>query len=202
MTKRIPFLRYYNVFNVAQCDGIELPSEETILSPEPRPSPIETAEAIVQGMPKRPEIRTGLDRAFYQPAADFVGMPSVEQFKSGEEYYSTLFHELTHATGHKSRLNRKGVADSEGNWSAFGSEPYSKEELCAEMGAAFLCGEAGIVERTVENSASYIASWLQRLKNDSKLVVTAAAQAQKAADYILGRHQGEASDESKTPSQN
>jgi antirestriction protein ArdC len=113
-------------------------------------------------------------------------MPAAQEFKTGEDYYSVLFHELTHSTGHESRLNRKGVSGSEDNWSAFGSNPYAKEELVAEMGAAFLCGEAGIVERTIDNSAAYIASWLERLKNDAKLVVHAAAQAQKAADWILG----------------
>lgn len=113
-------------------------------------------------------------------------MPQAETFRSGQEYYSTLFHELTHATGHESRLARKGVSGSEGEWSSFGSTPYAKEELVAEMGAAFLCGQTGIVERTIENSASYIASWLERLKDDQKLVVMAAAQAQKAADFILG----------------
>jgi len=97
-----------------------------------------------------------------------------------------LFHELTHATGHESRLNRKGVSGSDGLWSAFGSQSYSKEELVAEMGAAFLCGRAGIVERTIDNSAAYVRSWLQRLKDDARLVVLAAAQAQKAADFILG----------------
>src|SRR6185295_11583145 len=110
---------------------------------------------------------------------DFVGMPSAEQFRTSEDYYSVLFHELTHSTGHESRLNRKGVSGSDGEWSAFGSTPYAKEELVAEMGAAFLCGQAGIAERTLDNSAAYVASWLQRLKDDHRLVVHAAAQAQK-----------------------
>lgn len=193
-SKRIPFLRYFSVFNVTQCENIPAPNEETILSPAPAPSPIEAAEEIVQGMPQRPEIKSGLDRAFYSPRQDYVGMPAVQQFKGGEEYYSTLFHELTHATGHDSRLNRKGVSRSEGTLASFGSDPYAREELVAEMGSAFLCGEAGIVDRVIDNSAAYVASWLERLKNDSKLVVTAAAQAQKAADFILGKFQSEASE--------
>ena len=110
-----------------------------------------------------------------------------ETFRSGQDYYSVLFHELTHSTGHQSRLNRKGFSASDGEWSAFGSTPYAREELVAEMGAAFLAGQAGIVERTIENSAAYVQSWLQRLKDDNRLVVQAAAQAQKAADFILGR---------------
>jgi len=102
-----------------------------------------------------------------------------------------LFHELTHSTGHESRLNRKGVSGSDGQWSPFGSQSYSQEELVAEMGAAFLCGQVGIVERTIDNSAAYIKSWLERLKDDRKLVIYAAAQAQKAADFILRRQPAE-----------
>lgn len=132
-------------------------------------------------MPSRPEIRRGLGQAYYSPAGDYVGMPNPESFRSGEEFYSVLFHELTHATGHTSRLNRSGIVDV----APFGSHTYSKEELIAEMGAAFLCGHAGIVDHTVENSAAYVAAWLKRLRKDVKLVVTAAAQAQRAADFIL-----------------
>jgi antirestriction protein ArdC len=186
--KKIPLLRYYSVFNVNQCEGIDAP---TIEGATREHSPVQAAESIVAAMPKRPEIKHGLDRAFYSPALDYVGMPNPEQFKSAEDYYSVVFHELTHSTGAESRLNRKGVAS--GNQS-FGSESYSKEELIAEFGAAFLCGTVGIVERTIDNSSAYIASWLQRLKNDSKLVVQAAAQAQKAADFILNKHQGETED--------
>jgi antirestriction protein ArdC len=185
--KRVPLLRYYSVFNVCQCDGIRPDKIPPLTVTRRQHSPITEAERIVAAMPKCPEIRSGLDRAFYSPAGDFVGMPAPGQFQSGEDFYSVLFHELTHSTGHESRLNRKGVCGTEGEWSAFGSTPYAKEELVAEMGAAFLCGQAGIVERTLENSAAYVGSWLQRLKEDRRLVVHAAAQAQKAADYILGR---------------
>jgi antirestriction protein ArdC len=118
-------------------------------------------------------------------------MPSPEQFKSGEDYYSVLFHELTHSTGHESRLNRKGVSGTDGQWSAFGSQSYSKEELVAGMGAAFLCGQAARAERTLDNSAAYIGAWLARLKDDRRLVVQAATQAQKAADFILGKQHAE-----------
>jgi len=98
------------------------------------------------------------------------------------EYYSTLFHELTHATGHESRLKR---LDTD-RLAAFGSKDYSQEELVAEMGSAFLCGHCGIAERIIDNSAAYIQGWLRRLRNDKRLVVFAAAQAQKAADFVLG----------------
>lgn len=192
--KRVPMLRYYSVFNVAQCDGV--PSERIpALSENTRKhEPIAEAERIAASMPKRPDVRHGLDRAFYSPAQDFVGMPSPERFERPEHYYSVLFHELTHATGHESRLARKGVSGTDGEWSAFGSTPYAREELVAEMGAAFLCGQAGIVERTIDQSAAYVANWLERLRNDNRLVVTAAAQAQKAADFILGAKHGEESE--------
>jgi len=186
--EQIPLMRYFTVFNLTQCEGIPIPAAA---EPAKEHSPIQEAEAIVAGMPHRPEINNGLNRAVYSPLSDTVGMPSPETFKSAEAYYSVLFHELTHSTGHESRLNRKGVSRTEGKLAAFGSgsDPYAKEELVAEMGAAFLCGQAGIVERTMDNSAAYIASWLQRLKNDPKLVVQAAGQAQKAADYILAKNE-------------
>ncbi len=186
-TQRVPLLRYYTVFHVSQCEGIPADKIPALKGSERQHSPLEQAEKIVAAMPKRPEIKQGLDRAFYSPAGDFVGIPSANQFKTGEDYYSVLFHELTHSTGHQSRLNRKGFAGTDGDWSAFGSTPYAREELVAEMGAAFLCGQVGIVERTIENSAAYVGSWLKRLKDDAKLVVQAAAQAQKAADWILAK---------------
>jgi len=192
--QRVPFLRYYSVFNASQCEGIPADKIPSLSGTKREHSPITEAERIVAAMPKRPAINPSVDRAFYSPSGDFVGMPEPGQFRSGEDYYAVLFHELTHSTGHESRLNRKGVSGSEGEWSAFGSTPYAKEELVAEMGAAFLCGQAGIVERTLDNSASYVASWLQRLKDDRRLVVQAAAQAQKAADFILGKSYGEESE--------
>jgi antirestriction protein ArdC len=110
-------------------------------------------------------------------------MPSRSAFDSAEKYYSTLFHELTHSTGHPSRVGREGIMEH----NPFGSEDYSKEELVAEMGAAMLCGVAGVESRTLDNSASYLQSWINRLRSDSRLIVSAASQAQKAADYILAR---------------
>jgi antirestriction protein ArdC len=185
--KAIPFLRYYSVFNVAQCEDIP-PDKIPVLNGSQREHcPITEAENIVAAMPKKPEIRHGGGRACYSPSLDCVTIPKPEQFVSGQDYYSVLFHELTHSTGHASRLNRKGVSGSDGEWSAFGSTPYACEELVAEMGAAFLSGHAGIVERTLDNSAAYIQSWLARLKEDRRLIVQAAAQAQKAADFILGK---------------
>jgi antirestriction protein ArdC len=189
--KRVPLLRYYHVFNVAQCDGIDAPTPQ---GTKREHTPIEAAERIVEGMPLRPAIEHRGDCACYSPALDMVRMPEPGAFRSAEDYHSTLFHELTHSTGHESRLNRKGVAGTDGEWSAFGSTPYAREELVAECGASFLCAHAGIVERTLNNSAAYVAGWLERLKNDPKLVVIAAAQAQRAADFILAVKHGEESE--------
>ena len=177
-TKKIPFLRYHSVFNVAQCDGITVPASRKI---EVTFTPIEKCEQIVIGMPKAPPIEHGGDCACYHPREDKVRMPQTASFESPERYYHTLFHELTHATGHVSRLNRKEITGP----IEFGSDPYSREELVAEMGAAFLSGNCQIESVTIEHSASYIQNWLERLKDDRKLVVQAAALAQRAADFIL-----------------
>ena len=180
--KRVPFLRYFRVFNVEQCENVAAPAVGSATGHSGF-SAIEAAENVVQTMPKPPRIVTGEPRAWYQPRTDTVNMPARELFADGEGYYVTLFHELAHSTGHESRLNRPGIADL----AAFGSQTYSREELIAEMGAAYLAGACGIVQQTIENAASYIAGWLKRLKDDRKLIVIAAAQAQKAADFILGK---------------
>jgi antirestriction protein ArdC len=177
-TDYFPMLRYYRVFNLDQVDGIAKPVAKTL--PEFRP--IAEAEAIAREYQKQIEVSHGGDRAFYRPATDSIRMPVRETFDGAEEYYSTMFHEFTHSTGHESRLNRPGIVETH----FFGDEIYSKEELVAEMGAAMLCGTLGIENKTIKNSASYIQSWLGKLRDDKKLVVHAAAAAQKAADFILG----------------
>ena len=176
--KKIPFLRYHSVFNVAQCEGITLPAP-----PEANGEfhPIEKCEGVVAKMPRRPAIEHGGGRACYSPPSDTVSIPEPKLFETPQAFYGTLFHELTHSTGHVSRLNRKEIADP----SNFGSNPYSREELVAEMGAAFLSGHCEIENTTLDQSASYIQHWLERLKEDRKLIVHAAAQAQKACDFIL-----------------
>ena len=175
-------LKFYKVVNLRQCEGINPP----ILDEESRAdrvhTPIEACEALIAGIPKAPVIEHGSTQAFYRPSADTVHMPRPERFDSPEAYYSMLFHELTHSTGHPSRLDRPTLKDAV----RFGDSNYSKEELVAEMGAAFLCGVCEIANRTVDNSAAYIASWLEQLRNDHKLLVHAAAQAQRAADYLRG----------------
>jgi antirestriction protein ArdC len=172
--KRIPLRRYYTVFNLEQTTGIDTPREQHKQAFQP----IGRREALVTSMPQRPTLHHGEPRAYYRPLVDAINMPRPEVFDSPEEYYSTLFHELTHSTGHARRLNRPTLTD----FCPFGSTNYSKEE----MGAAFLCGVCGIENRTVDNSAAYIASWLRVLKNDKQMVILAAAQAQRAADFIQG----------------
>jgi antirestriction protein ArdC len=170
--------RYYTVFNLEQCDGIKAPGRSQ--EPQPEINPIEACEQIVNGWSLKPEIRPGGDRAGYDKLHDIVRIPDLEAFDNAEEYYSTLFHELTHSTGHPSRLNRSTLMDSE----FFADENYTREELVAEMGAAFLCGLAGIENKTINNSVSYLRSWLSALKDDCRLVLIAAGQAQKAVDCI------------------
>ena len=176
---KIPLLRYYYCFNVAQCDGLEKVSAPPIETSLSAPS---NADEIVTFMPNRPEIKHGMSKAFYSPSTDIIALPDRARFDNEAGYHATLFHELVHSTGHKSRLNRPTLAESAG----FGSNPYCKEELVAEMGAAFLCGMAGISDNTLDNSAAYLHGWLEPLRHDKNLIIQAAAQAQRATDFILG----------------
>lgn len=182
-TRKIPFARYYSAFNLEQCDGITAPTAETPATPPAPFDPIGTAARIVAKMPKAPTITHKEARAYYRPIGDTVNMPRPELFRQPAEYYSTLFHELTHATGHAARLGRPGITEL----GSFGDANYSREELVAEMGASYLAAEAGIFHRTAENSAAYLSGWIKALRGDAKLAIVAAAQAQKAADFITGR---------------
>ena len=168
---KVPFMRFYYVWNTAQIDGLK---NQPAIEAQPTTAPAQ----VIAGYPNAPQIRHGMAAAFYDPSQDFVGMPNPDNFTHEADYYATVFHELVHSTGHPSRLDRltKGT---------FGSESYSKEELTAEMGSAFLCGVAG-VERQLEQSAAYLKGWMSALKQDNKLIIQAAAAAQKAADHILG----------------
>ncbi|HYV94628.1 MAG TPA: zincin-like metallopeptidase domain-containing protein [Chitinophagales bacterium] len=177
-SKKVPFLRYYKVFNVAQCNDIP----EMFIKPVIRQAyPIPACEDIVAKMPQCPQIKHKDNKAFYNPLSDFVNMPRKESFKSDESYYATLFHELVHSTGHHSRLNRSTLIQM----SEFGSEPYSHEELVAEIGTCYLESLAGIITTEFERNASYIQGWLERLKNDKKFILSASSHAQKATDFIL-----------------
>lgn len=173
--RKSAMLRYYTVFNLEQTEGLK-----ALLSLPPS-SPIESAEEIAKGMPNPPAFEQDAQAA-YVPSRDAVTMPSRTAFVSQAEYYSTLFHELTHSTGHAKRLGREGFDTPQ----KFDSDSYSREELIAEMGSAMLCGVAGIEQSTVGNSAAYLRGWISRLRGDSRLVVSAASAAQKAADYVRG----------------
>lgn len=176
--EKIPLLRLYHVFNVAQCEGLKnVPAADHSAFALTEPA------KVVANMPEPPQIKLGMSHAFYNPVNDTVGMPEPKRFKTEDAYHAALFHELVHSTGHEKRLKRQSIMERNG----YGSDPYCKEELVAELGSAFLCGQTGIVERTIDNSAAYIKSWLTQLQNDRTLIVYAAAQAQKAADFILGR---------------
>ena len=180
-------LRYYRLWNVEQCDlpqGVldQLPNIQTY-----QHDPIEAAERIIANMPNPPEIEFAGTKAFYSPTADRITLPPRELFSSAEELYATLNHEGSHAAGHPKRLNRKSVAEA----APFGSPTYVFEELIAEMSAAYLCAEAGISPAVIVNEAAYIQGWLMKLRSDKRMVVTAAAQAQRAADYILNRSSSE-----------
>jgi antirestriction protein ArdC len=173
-----PVLKQFYVFNVEQTEGLDLPPIEELKDNQR----IERCEEVVQEMPLVPEIRHGGNRACYSPYGDWVQMPIIESFAKSEAYYATLFHELGHATGHESRLARPEVMQI----STLDKEGYSREELVAELTAAFLCQEIGI-DNDTENTQAYIQGWLKVLNNDPKMVVQAAGLAGKAANFIMGR---------------
>jgi len=182
---RIPMLRYYRVFNVEQCENIDPKKIPVLVTDDMNEiEPLEYAEDIINAMPKKPEIKHNESKAYYSPRLDYVNMPKKNLWaESTENYYAVLFHELTHSTGHVRRCNR-GIETNAG----FGSVSYSKEELIAEMGSAFLCSITGILtDDVLKQSAAYIESWTNAIRNDNKLVVTASGKAQKAVDYILGK---------------
>lgn len=178
--KLVPMLRYYNVFHIDQCDGIEAKYKAAEIG---RFDPIAEAQAIADEYSEREHLtidHVAGDEAFYSPARDCIQLPLREMFPENREYYSTLFHEMVHSTGHKSRLNRLDRV------AAFGSEDYSKEELTAEIGAAALMNRVGIeTARTFKNSAAYIQSWLEALRNDTRMIVSASSRAEKAVNYII-----------------
>jgi antirestriction protein ArdC len=179
--KTIPIIKTWPVFNTDQCEGIDVPVEN--LATNNDITPINICEQIVINFKNPPVISHSGNRACYVPSIDTIRIPNRSQFHSPEYYHQTLFHELIHSTGSSKRLSRTGITDE----IMFGSHQYSREELIAEMGAAFLCAHTGISVSTIQNSAAYISNWLEKLRNDKRLVIQAAGQAQKAVDYILGK---------------
>lgn len=181
-TKKIPLLRYYNVFHISQVEGVEPLAPEQL---NDEVEPIEEADKIITDYITREHIdftECRSNEAYYSPSSDRVVVPMKEQYTVINEYYSTTFHELTHSTGHKNRLNRLQT----GAVAAFGGTEYSKEELVAEIGSASLMNLLGIeTVKTFRNSTAYIQSWLQVLRNDNKFIVSASSKAEKAVNYIL-----------------
>lgn len=179
----IPLLKYFNVFNIDQCKNIEKKWKNEDFIPI---NPIAEAEEIAIEYLKReniPLIHNNLNRAFYSPSADLINIPLLEQFSTANEYYATLYHEITHSTGAEKRLARLTTSQI----SAFGSKDYSKEELVAEIGSAILMSTMGIdLPKTFDNSIAYLQNWIKVLQNDNRFIVSAASQAQKAVRFIYG----------------
>jgi antirestriction protein ArdC len=175
----IPLMRYFNVFNISQTEGVDLP--ERFQTKREPVAVLDGVKSVIDGYVEGPALDyIPQGRAFYRPSEDRVVLPVLEQFETPEGYAETLFHEFTHSTGHKSRLDR-----FEAGSETFGCEGYAKEELVAEMGAALLAATVG-VNISLDNAASYVGNWLSTLKDDRSLIIKAAQQAQKAVDRIIG----------------
>ena len=179
--RKIPVLKYYNVFHISQVEGVkplEVPFREV--------EPIEEADKIITMYVNREHLdfkELPSNKATYNPSNDRVVVPMKEQYENINEYYSTTFHELAYSTGYKSRLNRFETNEIV----SFGSPTYSREELCAELSSAFMMNMLGIeTPQTFKNSTAYIQGWLKALKNDNKFVVSASSKAEKAVNFILG----------------
>ena len=169
--ERFPMLRYYRVFNLEQTEGI-IPKWDEEITEFTENDPIVNCEKVVNEMREFPKMEWGINPC-YSPSKDRIGMPELKQFNSSEEYYATYFHEMAHSTKHMQRMNRQ-------------QHSYAKEELIAEMSSCFICGKVGIESATIDNTAAYIQSWIKHIKeNDVKMVVQAAAEAQKVADWIM-----------------
>ncbi|MEN5144558.1 ArdC family protein [Brevundimonas diminuta] len=168
----VPFLKRFTVFNLDQCEGLDR------LAPEPAPLPereiVPRAEALISA--SGADVRIGGERAYYHPGEDYIRIPPQPAFFDQINYYRTALHELTHWTGHPTRLRR----DQSGG---FGTPAYAREDLAAELGSAFLCAALGVAP-TVRH-ADYLASWLTVLRSDNRAIFRAAGQASKAADYLL-----------------
>ena len=178
-------IKYYTVFHATDIEGIDWKYNVPKQFEASEGAIIESAESIIEGMPLPPKmVYENSSRAFYSPSKDTVNMPKIGLFRSEQEYYGTFFHELVHSTGHATRLTRVMGG-------RFGDKKYAFEELIAEIGAAFLCGEAGILNFTFENSAAYIQSWHKSLKknitDDKNFIIKAAKKAEEASDYMLNK---------------
>ena len=171
------FAKSYNVFNASQVDGYEMP----VMPIVPGVERDAQADAFFAGIGA--DIRHEGHRAFYRPGDDVIGMPPFGAFTDAAGYYSVLAHEATHWTAHKNRCDR----DLNGR---FGSDAYAAEELVAELGAAFLCGDLGLSSEPRPDHAAYIATWLKVLREDKRAIFSAASAAQKAVDYLHAQQPG------------
>lgn len=181
-------LKFFHVFNVNQCENLTIPAKyDSVVS-----NPLTIGEAVTKiwdGYPNRPILNHQVcDSANYRPSLDVLTLPPIASFPTEVAYAETLFHEMTHSTGHESRVNRfKEEGDAP---RPFGSPVYAREELVAELGAVMLAGHAGL-EFDLANSAAYVENWLSALKNDKNLIIQASQRANKAVQYILGKTESE-----------
>jgi len=197
--KTIPMLRKFSAFNIEQCELPEkelaklakrldkLAGKKVVKTDKTDNEKIEVCEKTIRAYLDGQNLQVqDKASAYYTASKDYIGMPTLDTFKTSEHYYATLFHEAVHSTGHSKRLNRKGITENH----AFGTVGYAREELTAELGASFLCGITGIDTQPVtENRDAYIKNWLTKLKNDNKCIIVASGKAGKASDYILGKQQ-------------
>jgi antirestriction protein ArdC len=189
--KMVPLLQYYKVYNVAQCRDVPknlIPVADASVEPI---DPIAECEAILTAIADMPLIRFQGKQAYYNAENDEIVLPKMKDFKSSPAYYSTLYHELIHASGAEKRLHRKTLTDMV----PFGTPSYALEELIAEMGSAFLCRFSGILPAEISNTVAYLDNWLGVLKKDKRFIITASGQAQKAVDFLLNRADNEAKEE-------
>lgn len=189
-----PFV--WTVFNIDQVEGVKI---ELNAQERNNNQILENCQSILENMPDAPTLKFGGNQAFYSPLADTVQLPELCDFESSEAFYGTSFHEFIHSTGHAKRLNRFAEDETPAR---FGNAVYSKEELVAELGAAFLCAHTGLINSTIQSSAAYIKGWLKSLKNDKSLIFTAANKASKAANYIIGHTPDEDQEEATTENLN
>lgn len=176
-----PIYKYSSVFNLDVIDGIDCPVSNLEPEQQREVQYIENCEAVLSVMKEKNKIPPikyhDLFRAYYSPGEDIIRTCEIQDYISDEEYYSTLFHEIIHSTGHNSRLKRDMTGGKQ-------SKAYAKEELIAEIGSCFICGMTGIKTAIIDNATAYIQSWLGALKDDPTLIVQAASRAQKAVEYL------------------
>ena len=177
VVRKKPTLHYYSVFNITQCEDIP---DSFQLSPTKVLGSIDTCEHVVSNMPQCPAIQNKMKTAFYDPLHDYINVPKQNTFATEEGYYTCLFHQLIHATGHHSRLGRKDLVELP----EFGYSNFSHEELVAEIGTGYLQSYTGVLEE-FSPSQEYLSGWIKRFKEDKHFAYSAAAKAQQAVDFIL-----------------